>query len=289
MKNSDFDIYQMITDRIIEELENGTIPWRKPWFGRRSGAISYTTQKPYSFINQIMIGEQGEFITFNQVKALKGQVKKGAKSKVVVFWKIYKKTETDDTCELKEKTIPVLKYYRVFNISDCTGIKPKTDFTKPPQEVTKDEQAELIASNYINKYNISFSHESGDRAYYRPSTDDIVLPMLDQFAKTSEYYSTLFHELTHSTGHETRLNRPHTGRGDKQSYAKEELIAEIGASAIVNYCNLETPDSFKNNAGYIQSWLRALKDDKKLIVSASGKADKAVTMILDSGETDDEQ
>lgn len=231
MEKTNFDIYQMVTDRIIEELENGSIPWKKPWFGRMNGAISYLTQKPYSFINQIMIGEVGEFITFNQVKKLGGQVNKGAKSKVVVFWKIYKKTETDASGKEKDVTIPVLKYYRVFNINDCTGIKPKHDFTAPPKEVTKDEQAELIYHNYINRYEITFKHEAGNSAYYRPSTDEIVLPMLDQFEKTPEYYSTLFHELTHSTGHEKRLNRPQASRFDKQAYAKEELIAEIGASA----------------------------------------------------------
>lgn len=128
---------------------------------------------------------------------------------------------------------------------------------------------------------MSITHEAGDRAFYCPSTDSITLPHMAQFAETSEYYSTAFHELTHSTGHAKRLNRMNnTAFFGSEAYSKEELIAEIGASALVNVAGLETSHSFRNSTAYIQNWLQVLKDDKRFIVFAAGKAEKAVNMIL---------
>jgi len=125
------------------------------------------------------------------------------------------------------------------------------------------------------------NHEAGDRAFYRPSTDRITLPLMEQFRETAEYYSTAFHELIHSTGHMTRLNRlDKTAFFGTEAYSKEELIAEIGASALVNVAGLETASSFRNNTAYVQNWLQVLKNDKRFIVSASGKAEKAVALIL---------
>lgn len=125
------------------------------------------------------------------------------------------------------------------------------------------------------------THEQGDRAYYRPATDTVVLPIRKQFMSTAEYFSTAFHELVHSTGHKSRLDRlDRVAAFGSEDYSKEELIAEIGAAALVNHTGLETPDSFRNNAAYIQNWLQVLKDDKRFIVSAAGKAEKAVNLIL---------
>ena len=124
-------------------------------------------------------------------------------------------------------------------------------------------------------------HEEGDRAFYRPATDSITLPHMAQFTATAEYYSTAFHELTHSTGHESRLNRlEKTAFFGTEAYSKEELIAEIGAATLVNYAGLETSNSFRNSAAYVQNWLKVLSDDKRFIVSAAGKAEKAVALIL---------
>ena len=126
-------------------------------------------------------------------------------------------------------------------------------------------------------------HQEGDRAFYRPSTDSITLPHMAQFSATAEYYSTAFHELTHSTGHAKRLNRlDSTAYFGSEAYSKEELIAEIGASVLVNVAGLETAKSFHNSTAYIQNWLQVLKGDKRFIVSASGKAEKAVGLILGS-------
>ena len=125
-----------------------------------------------------------------------------------------------------------------------------------------------------------------DKAYYRPSTDTVVVPEIGQFKEVSEYYSTLFHELTHSTGHSSRLNRiTAPAFFGSEEYSKEELVAEIGAATLVNMAGLETPKSFKNSAAYIQGWSKALKENKKMIVEASGKANKAVNYILGKKET----
>lgn len=126
-------------------------------------------------------------------------------------------------------------------------------------------------------------HQEGDRAFYRPSTDEVVLPIRKQFMSTAEYYSTVFHELTHSTGHASRLNRlTQAAFFGSEDYSKEELVAEIGAAALVNHVGLETSNSIRNSAAYIQNWLQVLRDDKRFIVSASGKAEKAVNLILGS-------
>ena len=146
-----------------------------------------------------------------------------------------------------------------------------------------DEAAEQIICDYLKASGVKMEHQEGDRAFYRPSTDSITLPHMAQFSATAEYYSTAFHELTHSTGHAKRLNRlEKTAFFGSEAYSKEELIAEIGASALVNVAGLETAKSFRNSTAYIQNWLTALRNDKRFIVSASGKAEKAVGLILGS-------
>ena len=141
--------------------------------------------------------------------------------------------------------------------------------------------AQDIIYDYLSREGVKMTHTEGDQAFYRPSTDSITLPLLAQFKETAEYYSTAFHELTHSTGHSTRLNRlDKTAYFGSEAYSKEELIAEIGAAALVNHAGLETANSFRNSAAYVQNWLKILRDDKRFIVSAAGRAEKAVNLIL---------
>ena len=141
----------------------------------------------------------------------------------------------------------------------------------------------MLIADYIAREKVTIRHKRGDRAFYRPVTDVVVLPEMAQFHSTAEYYSTAFHELIHSTGHSTRLNRlDSTVFFGSEAYSKEELIAEIGAAALLNHVGLETFGSFRNSAAYIQSWLKVLQNDKRMIVSAAGKAEKAVQMILGS-------
>ena len=287
------DAYTTITDRIIEQLENGLIPWRKPWTGASNGAISHTTGKPYSLLNQMILEKAGEYLTFNCCRKEGGRVKKGASHKDIYFWKIryYVKKDADGN-EIKDENgnpvtemIPFLKPIPVFHIDDCEGISArfaKTD-ELPVNHAEPSKEAESIFRDYISREGITFESDLSDRAYYSPVMDTIHLPLISQFSDTAEYYSTAFHEATHSTGHKSRLNRfKEDGRaafGD-ESYSKEELCAEIGAATILNSIGMETPSSFKNSAAYIQSWLRALRNDKRMIVGAASRAEKAVKLIL---------
>lgn len=272
------DIYKAVTDRIIAQLELGVIPWRKPWIASGS-CISHATSKPYSLLNQMLLGKPGEYATFNQIRQAGGSVRRGEKAHMVVFWK-WITTKDDETGE--EKEVPFLRYYNVFHLDQCEGISAKHLLPMPHKACAHVRSASLIA-DYIAREKVTIRHESGDRAFYRPVTDVIVLPEMAQFHSTAEYYSTAFHELIHSTGHSTRLNRlDSTAFFGSEAYSKEELIAEIGAAALLNHVGLETSGSFRNSAAYIQSWLQALKNDKRMIVSAAGKVEKAVQMILGS-------
>lgn len=270
------DIYAEITNRIIAELENNCIPWEKPWCAS-GGCISHTTGKTYSLLNQMLLGKAGEYVTFNQCQQEGGRVKKGEKAHMVVFWK-WLEQEDEETGEKKE--VPFLRYYNVFHIDQCEGISAKHDKSLS-NAANADEAAERIIADYCSREGVKLIHEKGDRAFYRPSTDTITLPCMSQFHSTAEYYSTAYHEAAHSTGHAKRLNRlEKTAFFGSEAYSKEELTAEIASSVLVNYVGLETSHSFRNNAAYIQNWLKVLKDDKRFIVSAAGKAEKAVNLIL---------
>lgn len=286
-------ICEMVTERIVKEMERGIIPWRRPWTGSTTAAISHSTGKPYSLLNQIILGRAGEYITFKQVTAEGGKVKKGEKGHPVVFWKMQTVTETDSNGEPREKLIPFLRYYTVFHIDQCEGITAKHTAEAPATApVSPVEAAEQIVKGYAERESnlrIERKQESNS-AYYSPALDKIVVPCLEQYSDSAEYYSTLFHEMVHSTGHSTRLNR-FTGTAAAaafggEEYSKEELTAEIGAAALVNACGIDDSHSITNSAAYIQSWLKALKNDPTMIITAAGKAEKATAYITDnqSGE-----
>ncbi len=287
------DTFAMVTDRIIAALEKGVIPWKKPWAGT-SGAISHVTGKKYSLLNQLLLEDPGEYITFKQAVEEGGHVKKGEKGKFVVFWKWLDKKDEDGKIIIGDngqpEKIPYLKYYTVFNISQCEGIDPKYIVSLPVQSDLKpDGKAERILQGYIDRSKVTFVSKECDQAYYSPMADTIVVPLLSQFGDIAEYYSTVFHEAAHSTGHRSRLDRLNTVAGfGSEEYSKEELIAELGAGFLVNHAGLESSDSFANNAAYINNWLKALRNDKKFIVSAASKAEKAVNMILGDEEKEDE-
>ena len=279
-------ICEMVAERVLEELKNGVVPWNQPWFGS-DRFVSHINGKHYSLLNCILLGKPGEYATFNQINKEGGKVKKGAKSRLVVYWSPVKKEEIGDDGEKKVKTYFILKYYRVFNLNDCEGMKKKylnDDDTKFVHE--KIEDAEEVINRYCEA-NTTLSierEEHSGRAYYRPSEDKIVVPMMEQFAEISEFYSTLFHEMTHSTGHWTRLGRfKESGcvaAFGGEDYGKEELIAELGAAALCGKCGIETRDSFRNSAAYLKGWTDAIKGNPEMIVAAAGKADKAVEFIL---------
>ena len=282
------DTYALITDRIIAELESGTVPWHKPWTCAQS-AISHTTGKAYSLLNQLLLGgRSGEYLTFQQAQKEGGRVRKGEKSSIVVFWK-WLKVEDEDTGE--EKDVPFLRYYNVFHVDQCEGILPRFRLSEVQiiNPAAANEAAEDVIQDYLHRSGVHLVSRESSEAFYRPATDTVVLPLRTQFSDTAEYYSTAFHELTHSTGHSTRLNRiTETARFGSAPYSREELCAELGASFLVNRLGLETASSFKNNAAYIEHWLGVLKDDKRLLVTAAGHADKAVRLILGEEADGDE-
>lgn len=275
------DIYQEITDRITAKLEQGVIPWHKPWIiSGKACAISRSTGKPYSLLNQLILGKPGEYATFAQIKQEGGRIKRGAKAQFIVFWKWIEQEDKDNPDEVKK--IPFLRYFNVFHLDDCEGLQPKHK-TAAAQPLEPDAAASAIITDYLTRSGVKLEHQPGDRAFYRPSTDTVVLPQMEQFSELAEYYSTAFHELTHSTGHASRLNRlTATAHFGNEEYSKEELVAEIGAAALVNHVGLETSSSFRNSAAYVQSWLKALQNDKRLIVSAAGQAEKACSLILNN-------
>ena len=279
------DIFATITDRIINALKQGTVPWRKPWTGGNSGCISYSTGKPYSLLNHILLGGQtGEYITFKQATLAGGHVRKGEKSKMVVFWKPYEKID-EETGEITQHFY--LRYFNVFHISQCEGIKPRwaVSVAQHTSDLQPDATAECIVKDYINRSGVTLQVRQSDRAYYQPSTDTVVVPQLSQYEKLEEFYSTEFHELAHSTGHKSRLDRiADIAAFGSHEYSKEELVAELSSAFLLNHCGLETETSFINSAGYIQGWLKALKNDKRLLVSAAGAAEKAVSLILNRKE-----
>lgn len=280
------NVYQMVTDRIIAELEKGQIPWKKPWNGVNTGAYNRISRKPYSLLNQMILGKPGEWATFKQWSQLGGTIRKGEKSSIVVFWKVLETEEKNKDGETVKKTIPMLKYINVFHISQVDGVEPLK--TAVLTELEPIEAAEKLKEAYQTRENIEIREKVGNDAYYSPVMDYIQVPCKGQYTDISEYYSTLFHEMTHSTGHRTRLDRFGTSAGiaafGSENYSKEELVAEIGSACILNTLGIETAESFRNSTAYIQNWLRVLKDDVRFIVSASSKAEKAVQYIMRAQE-----
>lgn len=277
------NVYELVTNRIIEQLENNIIPWEKPWNGTIDGAFNRVSKKPYSILNQMLLKYDGEYASFKQWKDLGGHIRKGEKSEMVVFWKMYPiKEKQDDGTEII-KTIPLLKYINVFHISQVDGVEPLKQ--KVIHDIEPIDKAEKILNDYWNRENITIEHVKGDKAFYSPMFDKIQLPLFEQFKQSEEYYSTAFHESIHSTMKTSRCNRQEDRKGKvvsfgSEEYSKEELVAEVGSAQLMNMVGIETTKSFRNSTAYIQSWLKVLRNDNKFIVSASSKAEKVVNYIL---------
>ncbi|MGD9678939.1 MAG: ArdC family protein [Vulcanibacillus sp.] len=265
------NVYEIVTNKIIEKLEQGVIPWRKPW--NNCEAVNWETQKPYGGINSILL-EPGEYATFNKISEVGGKIKKGEKCSIVVFWKWL---ENEDE-EGKTEKIPLLRYYKVWEINrQVEGLESRNKvetFNHNPIE-----NAENIIDGFKDKPEIDFI---GGRAVYKPFFDKVEVPRISNYKQPEEFYSTLFHELIHSTGHAKRLNRStlvkNASFGD-EVYSQEELVAEIGSSMLCNIAQIDHA-VIDNQVSYINSWLSKLKKDKSLIIKASGQAQKAVNYIL---------
>lgn len=280
------NVYQIITERIIEEMNKGIVPWQRPWHGAVDGAISYETGKPYSFLNQLLLGRPGEWLTFNHVKKLGGKIKKGAKAGLVTFVKTYvKKGEVaDEGEEIQDELGFALRYYNVFHIDDCIGIEPRFGHEEKQEDdaLKPSERAEKVVNAYVDREDtLTLEVKLSNSAYYSPAMDTVVVPRLDQYSEIEEYYSTMFHELVHSTGVSKRCDRGLgrlSGKGTEE-YSKEELVAEIGSAMICNQLGLDSAKAFRNSVAYLQGWLSRLKNDNHMIVWAAAKAEKAVKYI----------
>jgi antirestriction protein ArdC len=285
------DAYQVITDRIVGLLENGVIPWQKPWSGGQSLPQNLTSRKPYRGVNVFLLHAmcyQSPFwLTYKQAQELGGNVRRGEKACPVVFWKWL---DVDGTEGGERKRIPFLRYYSVFNVAQCEGITPhipeSENFRRDHNPI---EAGERMVSAMPHRPEIKHGL---DRAFYSPAGDFVGMPSPSQFRTGEDYYSVLFHELTHSTGHETRLNRKGVSASDGEwsafgstPYAKEELVAEMGAAFLCGHAGI-VERTLDNSAAYIKSWLNRLKDDPRLVVQASAQAQKAADFILDKRQTE---
>ena len=277
------DVFTILTDRFVKALESGNIPWHKPWAGGKAGAYSYRSKKRYSLLNQCLLEHADAYITYKQLTDLGGHLLGDAKQEQVFEWfaTVYEKKDKngdpvldDDGNAVTEKRF-TFKYYPVYWI----GYTDLVDPSKPAENIpARDITADEILFNYLhnNKELTFIDYKYSDSAYYQPATDTVVVPMLDQFDKTAEYYSTVFHELAHSTGANFRLKRDIQNVFGSHKYSKEELIAEFTASAICNMAGIATDSSNNNSTAYIQSWIKVLKSEPKWIAFAAAAADKAV-------------
>lgn len=285
-KEKQIDAYQIITDRIIAQMEKGIIPWRKPWVDREPPK-NLITGKPYRGMNTLLLGSAGYkrnlFLSFKQAKELGATVRKGEKSLPVVYWKMI---EQEDPVTKEKKRRGFIRYYNVFNVEQCEGIPEHRIPVAEEREHTPIQECETIVKDMPNPPAIM---HGGDRACYWPSNDSIEMPMPEYFRTEEEYYATLFHELVHSSGHESRLNRKELVARvpfGSEEYAIEELTAEIGATFLRSKTGISS--EIENNAAYVQSWLTRLKNDKKFIVHASTQAQKAVDHIMNVREIEKE-
>jgi len=271
---------EIITESILKQLEQGVAPWRKPW--STSVPRNLISKKSYRGLNVFLLATQGYgspyWVTFNQAKQLGAHVRQNEKSTLVSFWKFneYAK-ENRETGETENKTSVLLRYYRVFNIEQCDGLKALYGDNQKP--VSPIEECESIANRMPNAPRI----EQHSHAFYRSSADMVGMPSRSCFESPEAYYSTLFHELTHSTGHTSRLKRFEENSTDHQfgseSYSKEELIAEMGAAMLAGIAGISHA-TLSNSASYLQAWIGRLKSDSRLIISAASHAQKAADYIL---------
>lgn len=276
------DKLNQTVERLIEKIENSDTKWIKPF--NDSFPMNHKTQTSYSGLNILNLWVEAEimqyttnlWLTFKQVKSMKGNVKPGESATPIFFFKPIKKlVENEESGEREEVTIPLLKMYYVFNIDQTTLEAP----------VNQKEEIKDI-ENFISNYGITIK-QSNHGAFYMPSDDYIGMPVQSDFQSKELYYATLFHEMAHSTGHESRCNRDLSGsmRGgeDKlKSYAKEELIAETTRAFLQVTFGLDNTEMEEQNAAYLKSWLKPLKDDPKMLWQIFSQAQRAFNFLLEA-------
>ena len=289
------DLYQEVTDKMIALLEQGTAPWRCSW-SKYGMARNYVSGNTYRGINAFLLNFLPNhpipyYLSFKQARELGGHVRKGARAEKVYFFKAYHKDEDGKTVSedraaqlagmgAEVHRIPFLKSFAVFNIADVEGV----DFEFPEVPLQHHEQierCEQLVSQLTHPPQLVSEDANG--AWYAPRRDVLNMPQMGQFDTAEEYYAVLFHELTHSTGHVTRLNREGitgTVKPGSADYAREELIAEMGASFLCAHTGIDLESITENSAAYLAGWLKRLQDDNKLVLKAAAGAQKAADFLL---------
>ena len=273
-------VYEIITDKIIKQLESGVAPWRKPWTCQPPANL--ITQREYRGLNVFTLASQGFpsrfWLTFNQVSKLGGKIRKGEKSSPVIFWNVGDEQEATTQDGAKETTRPfLLRYYSVFNLSQTEGIDISESLLQETRTNDPIETCEQLVTNMPNPP----AFEQSDKAWYSPANDVVGMPARGLFHSSEEYYATVFHELAHSTGHAKRLRRENFDNPvsfGSESYSKEELIAEMTAAMLCGIAGMEQR-ILENAAAYLKTWIARLKSDSRLLVSAAAHAQKAADFI----------
>lgn len=275
------NVQEIVTNRFVEKLEAGVVPWRKTWSTSRGLPRNFLTKKPYSGINIFLLAgfDRPNFLTYNQTRKLGGKVRKGAKSEIVVFWSV--SWQGLDGKYYKEEVLGgtkkfILKYFRVFNQVDIEGI----DFSDGGEIVAFDPfNRNELCEAFIRGLDADVRVGSGEPSY-DPINDFIKIPYRKDFDLLDHFYATLFHELIHWTGSPKRLDRLELGKVDKVSYGKEELIAELGSSFLCAQLGVDNDEVFEDQASYLASWIKTLKGDSRLLMSASRAARKGSEFVL---------
>jgi len=280
--------YQLVTDRILEALRRGVVPWRKPWKGREQLPCNAVTKRPYHGINLLLLSlstfADHRWLTMRQANEAGGQIKRGEKSTLVVFWKQFEIDSEQEETGSRKRTIPLLRYFLLFNVEQCVGL------SVPPLETSARSADSRIASAERIVHAMPLPPrivEGGAVASYQPGPDLVRMPRLSDFESAETYYATLFHELTHATGHASRLDRAGvTGTIEFGScdYSREELIAELGSAFLCAESGIDN-STIGNAASYINGWLGALSHDPKAVVIAAGQAQKAADFVIGRATT----
>ncbi len=274
--------YELIAARIVELLQEGLVPWRRPWTDA-GPPRSLATGKPYRGINTFMLACESQvagyaspwWMTFKQARERGGSVRKGEKGAAVVFWKMW---EVETPAEEEKRKIPMLRHFRVFNAEQCDGVDVPVAETKP-LDFDPIIQCERIVGGMPSPPAIE---HGGARAYYRPSSDTIRMPPAESFRSAEEYYATLFHEIAHSTGHESRLNRETLAEKPafgSRTYGREELVAEMASSFLCGRAGIDHA-TLENSAAYIRGWLGRIREEPRIAVQAASAAQKAADHVL---------